>query len=191
MNREEYKLHYMEDVNAHKSAESITTQVLNNLNNGFVFDDVSMDSKYFTLGDIKMQKKGHKTKYIDVKDDDRIKDTGNFHVESGGYSKIYGTKKKGWIDSNYDYVAVISQDEGIIWILSFKRLKEVYKDTDLTHGRKVTSDFWDNVKYGYTIPISSAIELGVVLAKIEYEFDDLWEEYMPTDYKSKNKLKAS
>ena len=88
-------------------------------------------------------------------------------------------------------MAVISQDEGIIWILSFKRLKEVYKDTDLTHGRKVTSDFWDNVKYGYTIPISSAIELGVVLAKIEYEFDDLWEEYMPTDYKSKNKLKAS
>ena len=191
MTYEEYHEKYMEDVNAHKPAEKIVTQVLNNLNNGYHFEDVADNEKYFNKGDIKMIKDGKRTRCIDVKDDDKIANTGNFFVESDGWSKIYNCPKKGWISSKYDYVAVISQSEQIIWILSFKRLKEIYNKTDLTGGeRKKAGEFWDNIKYGYTIPIEKAIELDCVLAKITYDYDAWFEEYIPLEYLNKNKLQT-
>ena len=190
MTREEYDKRYMEDVNANRPAELIVLEVLNNLNNGYTYEDVAKIEKYYCKGDILMKKDGKKTKKIDAKNDGEVADTGNFAVEAGGYSKIYGYKKKGWIDSQYDYVAVISQQAKTIWILSFKRLKEVYKDTALTEGRLVTSEFWDNVKYNYLIPVYKAIELGVVLAKITYEYDDWTEEYIPVEYKNKEQLQS-
>ena len=190
MTRDEYDKRYMEDVNANRPAELIVLEVLNNLNNGYTYEDVSQIKKYYCKGDILMKKDGKKTKKIDAKNDGEVADTGNFAVEAGGYSKIYGYRKKGWIDSQYDYVAVISQQAKTIWILSFKRLKEVYKDTALTEGRLVTSEFWDNVKYNYLIPVYKAIELGVVLAKITYEYDDWTEEYIPVEYKNKEQLQS-
>ena len=190
MTREEYDKRYMEDVNANRPAELIVLEVLNNLNNGYTYEDVAKIEKYYCKGDILMKKDGKKTKKIDAKNDGEVADTGNFAVEAGGYSKIYGYRKKGWIDSQYDYVAVISQQAKTIWILSFKRLKEVYKDTALTEGRLVTSEFWDNVKYNYLIPVYKAIELGVVLAKITYEYDDWTEEYTPVEYKNKEQLQS-
>ena len=190
MTREEYDKRYMEDVNANRPAELIVLEVLNNLNNGYTYEDVAKIEKYYCKGDILMKKDGKKTKKIDAKNDGEVADTGNFAVEAGGYSKIYGYRKKGWIDSQYDYVSVISQQAKTIWILSFKRLKEVYKDTALTEGRLVTSEFWDNVKYNYLIPVYKAIELGVVLAKITYEYDDWTEEYIPVEYKNKEQLQS-
>ena len=188
MTNQEYKNRYMKDVNANRPAELITTEVLNNLNNGFTFEWVADDEKYYLKGDIKMVKDGKKTKCIDVKNDQKIASTGNFAVEAGGWSKIYNCPKKGWIDSNYDYVAVISQEIHTIWILSFKKLREVYNKIDLTNGCKVISDFWDCTKYNYLIPIHKAIELGAVMAKIKYEYNDWFEEYIPVEYISKSKL---
>lgn len=191
MTREEYNKKYMEDVNANRPAELIVIEVLNNLNNGYTYEDVAQIEQYYCKGDILMKKDGKKTKKIDAKNDGEVADTGNFAVEAGGYSKIYGYRKKGWIDSQYDYVAVISQQAKTIWILSFKRLKEIYKDTALTEGRLVTSEFWDNIKYNYLIPVYKAIELGVVLAKITYEYDDWTEEYIPVEYKNKKQLQSA
>ena len=191
MTREEYDKRYMEDVNANRPAELIALEVLNNLNNGYTYVDVSQIKQYYCKGDILMKKDGKKTKKIDAKNDGEVADTGNFAVEAGGYSKIYGYRKKGWIDSQYDYVAVVSQQAKTIWILSFKRLKEIYKDTALTGGRLVTSEFWDNVKYNYLVPVYKAIELGVVLAKITYEYDDWTEEYIPVEYKNKEQLQSA
>ena len=190
MTNQEYNKRYMEDVNANRPAELIVLEVLNNLNNGYTYEDVAQKEQYYCKGDILMKKNGKKTKKIDAKNDGEVADTGNFAVEAGGYSKIYGYRKKGWIDSQYDYVAVISQQAKTIWILSFKRLKDVYKDTALTEGRLVTSEFWDNVKYNYLIPVYKAIELGVVLAKITYEYDDWTEEYIPVEYKNKEQLQS-
>ena len=191
MTNQEYNKRYMEDVNANRPAELIVLEVLNNLNNGYTYEDVAQKEQYYSKGDILMKKDGKKTKKIDAKNDGEVADTGNFAVEAGGYSKIYGYRKKGWIDSQYDYVAVISQQAKTIWILSFKRLKEIYKDTALTGGRLVTSEFWDNVKYNYLIPVYKAIELGVVLAKITYEYDDWTEEYIPVEYKNKEQLQSA
>lgn len=191
MTNQEYHERYMQDVNAHKPAELITTEVLNNLNNGYTFKWVADNKNYYSKGDIKMMKDGVKTRCIDVKDDHKIggkNGTGNFAVEAGGWSKKNKCPVRGWIDSNYDYVAVISQEDCTIWILSFKRLREIYDKTDLTGGRKVTSDFWDNIKYNYLIPIYKAIELGAVMAKIKYEYDDWFEEYVPVEYTNKAKL---
>ena len=191
MTREEYDKRYMDDVNANRPAELIVIEVLNNLNNGYTYVDVAQIEQYYCRGDILMKKDGKKTKKIDAKNDGEVAETGNFAVEAGGYSKIYGYRKKGWIDSQYDYVAVISQQAKTIWILSFKRLKEIYKDTALTGGRLVTSEFWDNIKYNYLIPVYKAIELGVVLAKITYEYDDWTEEYIPVEYKNKKQLQSA
>ena len=191
MTSQEYKQRYDADVEAHRGAEAIVVEVLNNLDNGYHFEDVAQDERYYNKGDIKMIKEGVKTKCLDVKDDGEIAKTGNFAVEAGGYSKLTGAKRKGWIDSQYDYVAVISQKDRTIWILSFRRLKEIYDNIELTGGRKVTSNFWDNVKYNYLIPVRRAIQLDAVLAKIEYEYDDWCEAYMPVSYKTKKQLKVA
>lgn len=191
MTREEYNKKYMEDVNANRSAELITLEVLRNLKKDYTFEDVAGEEEYYNKGDILMKKDGKRTKRIDVKNDQEIAYTGNFAVEAGGWSKIYNYYKRGWIDSAYDYVAIISQTERTIWLLSFKRLKEIYKDTDLTGGRFVKSEFWDNIKYNYLIPIHKAIELGAVVGKIVYEYDDFTEEHIPVKYTSKATLQAA
>jgi hypothetical protein len=191
MTYQEYRKRYLQDVDSHKLAEQIVLEVLKSLNKGYVFEDVADDEKYYSKGDIKMMRDGVRTRCIDVKDDQEIHETGNFAVEAGGYSKIYGYPKKGWIDSNYDYVAVISREAQTIWVLSFKKLKKLYNKTDVTGGRKVTSEFWDNVKYNYLIPIHNAIKLGIVLAKIEYEWDELFEEHTHTTYMTKQTLQAA
>lgn len=191
MTKQEYDKRYMEDVKANRPAELIALEVLRNLNNGYTYEDVAENEAYYCKGDILMKKDGKRAKRLDVKNDKEIADTDNFAVEAGGWSKIYDCPKKGWIDSRYDYVAVVSQKANVIWILSFKRLKEVYKDTKLTGGRVVTSNFWDNIKYNYLIPVYKAIELGVVLAKIDYEYDDWTEEYVPVKYTRKAELQAA
>lgn len=56
MTDREYKERYLQDVNEHKDAEQITLQVLNNLNNGFTFEDASEEEEYYNKGDIKMIK---------------------------------------------------------------------------------------------------------------------------------------
>lgn len=188
MTRAEYNERYLQDVAEHKDAEQITLQVLNNLNNGYIYEDVAEDESCYSKGDIKMTK-DDTIKYIDVKDDAEISETGNFFIEAGGWSKIYGYRKKGWIDSNYDYVAVVSQAEQIIWILSFKKLKKYYDKIDITHGDKKTTEFWDNIKYGYTLPIQSAIDLNIIKAKIIYMYDDWNEQYIPYDYLSYTDIK--
>lgn len=187
MTNREYKERYLQDVNEHKDAEQITLQVLNNLNNGFTFEDTSEEEEYYNKGDIKMIK-GDKVSFIDVKDDGEIAKTRNFYIEAGGWSKIYEYRKKGWIDSAYDYVAVISQSENIIWILSFKGLRKYYDKLDITNGQQVITEFWDNIKYGYILPLKSAFKLNIIEAKITYMYDDWQEQYIPYDYKSRKEL---
>ena len=187
MTNREYKERYLQDVNEHKDAEQITLQVLRNLNNGYIYEDVTKDESCYSKGDIKMIK-DDTIKYIDVKDDARINETNNIFVEAGGWSKIYGYRKKGWIDSAYDYVAVISQSEKIIWILSFKGLRKYYDKLDVTNGQQVVTEFWDNIKYGYILPLKSAFELDIIEAKITYMYDDWQEQYIPYDYKSRKEL---
>ena len=187
MTNREYKERYLQDVNEHKDAEQITLQVLNNLNNGYIYEDVTKDESCYSKGDIAMIK-GDKVRFIDVKDDGEIAKTRNFYIEAGGWSKIYGYRKKGWIDSDYDYVAVISQSENIIWILSFKRLIQYYDKLDVTNGQQVITEFWDNIKYGYILPLKSAFKLNIIEAKITYMYDDWQEQYIPYDYKSKKEL---
>lgn len=189
MTNREYKERYLQDVNEHKDAEQITLQVLNNLNNGYIYEDVTKDESCYSKGDIKMIK-DDTIKYIDVKDDARINETNNIFVEAGGWSKIYNCHKKGWIDSKYDYVAIVDQQSAMIWIIDFKQLQKVYSDTDLTHGQKIKcGEFWDNIKWGYIVPLASAIRLNCVCAQIIYDFDDVWKEYTSVNYRNKSWLK--
>ena len=64
MTNKEYNERYIADVKANRPAEEITLQVLNNLNNGYYFEDVAEDEQYFCKGDIKMIKEGKKTEII-------------------------------------------------------------------------------------------------------------------------------
>ena len=81
MTNREYKERYLQDVNEHKDAEQITLQVLKNLNNGYIYEDVTKDESCYSKGDIKMIK-DDTIKYIDVKDDARINETNNIFVDT-------------------------------------------------------------------------------------------------------------
>ena len=121
----EQRNRYLGDVAAHKPAEAIAIEILSDLDMGFNFTDVSNDSKYYNKGDIIMNKDGV-DKFVDIKDDGCVWKTNNFFIETGGWDKIHNCKCKGWINSDYDCLAIVSQEKKNIWLLSMNRVRKFY-----------------------------------------------------------------
>ena len=183
----EQRERYFDDIAAHKPAEAIAIEVLSDLGMGFNFTDVSSDSKYYNKGDAIMSKDGV-DKFVDIKDDGCVWKTNNFFIETGGWDKIHNCKCKGWINSDYDFLAIVSQEKKNIWLLSMNRIKKFYNKFNITGGRKVESQHWDKRKWGVTLPIEAAVKLNIVLAKIKYDYDDMLEYYFVKEYIGRRKL---
>lgn len=183
----EQRNRYLGDIAAHKPAEAIAIEILSDLNMGFTFTNVSDDSDYYNKGDAIMSKDGV-DKFVDIKDDGCVWKTNNFFIETGGWDKIHQCKCKGWITSDYDCLAIVSQEKKNIWLLSMDRVRKFYDKFNITGGRKVESDHWDKRKSGVTLPIKAAVKLNIVLAKIKYDYDDLLDTYFVVQYTGRRKL---
>ena len=70
--------------------------------------DVSDDPQYYHNGDLMISLPSGE-RYVEVKDDSRIADTGNILCEEEVYYKESDTFTKGYMHSNYDIYAVVSK----------------------------------------------------------------------------------
>ena len=157
---------FYKDLKKAKVGEAITLDVLRNSTLDYDFNDVSEEEEYRYLGDIEAVNDWNERKYLDVKMDSRIAETGNILCEYKVYFKDTGTYAKGNMQSNYDYLAIISVEAKKIWIIDFPLLKKHYKE-----GKPYTKDHGEQITYGTLFSLNKARKYNMVVAEITYNED--------------------
>lgn len=152
------------DLEAAKTAEQLVRNVLANLAPGYKFEDVSDVREYYHKGDIKVTTPEGEEIFLDVKDDKRIADTRNVLCEEEVYFKWENYFAPGNMQSDYDYLCIASQSEQQIYILDFRKLKEIYK---------IKGDFKiikhaDQDTFCYLVPLFKAKKNGALLHTVKY-----------------------
>lgn len=157
---------FYNDLRDAKKGEAIVLNVLKHTTEEYIFSDVSEDKKYYYKGDIKALDACWELDefYLDVKMDGRIAETGNILCEHKVYYKDKGAYGKGNMQSDYDYLAIISVDTKKIFIIDFAKLKKHYKE-----GRSYYKDHGEQITYGTLFPMSKAWKYNMVEAVIDYE----------------------
>ena len=119
---------FKRDLKNAKVGESTVRNVLANSTWDWDFKDVSDDASCYYKGDIEAYNVDAGYVFLDVKMDSRIADTGNVLCEEKVYSYVSNQYYKGNMDSDYDVLAIISVDIRKIWLIDFKVLKAHYKE---------------------------------------------------------------
>lgn len=101
---------------------------LRKLSTEYKFEDVSDLVEYRHKGDIKATclATGQEI-FIDVKDDSVIGSSRNVLCEEENFWKETGIYTDGFMYSDYDYLAIVSQPERKIYVIDFKILKGIYR----------------------------------------------------------------
>lgn len=161
-----YSADFQHNVEVAKTAEGIAKEILEKHTKKTIVD-VSRDPECYHKGDLLV---GEKT-YIDVKDDTLIHKTGNVFVET---LKIWpsGAVTNGWVTSQYNYLAIVSQPDQKFYLIDFKALKQCYKQI----GRFVKANNGDNITQGYVCSLKKLRDKGVVkfeTSYISHVYDDI------------------
>lgn len=154
---------FFTDLNNAKGAEKIALEVLSSYYEGWELEDVSSYRDCFYLGDIKATTTTGAIQYIEVKDDSRIADTKNILCEEENYIAESGCYIDGNMKNNTDLYAIVSQTERKIYLLDFKRLKEIYKRGTykvIPHAQQTT--------YCYLLELCRAKQWGALIDVISY-----------------------
>lgn len=157
---------FYKDLEKAKVGEGIVLEVLKNATWDWCFTDVSDIKECHYLGDIEAWNIDRGCLYIDVKMDSRIAETGNILCEDKVYFKKTNYYDKGNMQSNYDYLAIISTEAHKIWFIDFALLKKHYKE-----GRMYTKDHGEQITYGTLFSLNKARKYNMVVAEIEYDDD--------------------
>lgn len=118
---------FNKDLARGKTAEELVYNLLSSF--GLEVENVSDVQRYFYDGDLKI-KLDDKEVFLDVKLDTRIAETGNFFIEDTCYNFRKGYEWNGDIYKNYDYVAVVSPQDRMIYFLDWKVVKKNYYKGD-------------------------------------------------------------
>ena len=137
---------FYKDMEAAKPAEQLVYNLLSS--SGYKVEDVSDIKEYRYLGDIKLVTSKGVTFFIDIKDDKRIAETGNFLFEEEVYLKDIDDFIPGDMKKHYDILAVVSQEEQKIYYLDFHIVKQKYKQGEFIRVKHPTQD-----TYGYLCSI--------------------------------------
>ena len=152
------------DLAAAKPAEELVRNTLSTLAPGYKFEDVSYETKCYYKGDIKAIAPDGTEIYLEVKDDSRIAETRNILCEEEVYFKDENYFHEGNMQSNYDYFCIVSKSEQRIYILDFRKLKELYKDKGefkiIPHANQDT--------FCYLLPLHIAKKYGALIHTINY-----------------------
>ena len=146
-----------------KTAEQIALNVLSSYYDGWLLEDVSNDRECFYKGDIKAIYPCGNVQYIEVKDDSRIADTKNILCEECNYIKDGDYFIKGNMSGSGDLYVIVSQQERKLYILDYKRLREIYTKGDykiIQHPQQVT--------YCYLLELCRAKQWGALIEVITY-----------------------
>lgn len=159
---------FYNDLRRAKEAEKIAYEVFNRLTLNLLFEDVSDERQYYHKGDLKIWDIFNPSKeclFMDVKDDSVIHRTKNLFAEESVFYKENNSLQNGFMkNSTYDYIAYMSKSEKKIYLLDFKKWQECYK---MGIYKEMFHKYQNS--YGYLMKLNQAIELGVVLATINYE----------------------
>ncbi len=152
------------DLEEGKEAERIAFQVLTDFASSWILEDVSdiKDCRY--LGDIKAtHKETGKVQYIEVKNDKRIASTKRILCEEENYINETNSYIKGNMSCKGDIYAIVSQEERKIYLLDYRRLREIYKKGDfkvIPHAQQTT--------YCYLLELCLAKQWGALINIINY-----------------------
>lgn len=159
-----FKEEFIVDLNAAKAAEKIVFDTLDKLDCTTLFTDVSNDSNCYYKGDIKAVDWYGNVKYIEVKDDSRIADTGRVLCEEEVYYKENDYFSKGNMYCDCDYYCVVSQKKRLIYVFDFSKLKEIYKKFGeykiIYHSTQDT--------YCYLVDLCWCASKGALIKKLKY-----------------------
>ena len=159
------------DLKKGKQGEKIVFDFLQEkLSDRYLVEDVSDDPECYYKGDLTIFDidafidKGKDidccTKYVEVKTDDCISDTGNVLCEYSVYYPIRKENRKGNMQNDGDYYAVVSREARKIYWFNFKKLKKIFK-----FGKNRKISHYD--EFGRLSQITNAYLLSLVCAKNE------------------------
>ena len=156
---------FYEDLAKAKKGEAIVLEVLRNVATDYDFNDVSDDARFYYRGDIEVYDQNWDAHYyMDVKMDGCIGRTHNILCEEKVWMKEGSYYSKGNMQSDYDYLAILSVDTQRIFIIDFNKLKQHYKE-----GKNYYKDHGDQITYGRLFPLNKAWKYNMVKAVIAYE----------------------
>jgi hypothetical protein len=154
---------FYDDLARAQSAEHLVIDVLSALNTDYTFLAVGMDREYFHKGDIKVVANNGKENFIEVKNDSVIYKTGNILLEDEVYYKDNDWYGKGNLHSDYEYYAIVSEQERRIYILDFSILREASR-----LGEYKVIEHPSQVTYCYLLPLGVAKAKGAVITTLNY-----------------------
>lgn len=175
MNKQE-RQNFENAMQSAKKAEKLVMNLLQDyldykkLDNQIFLKYVGDDKEYYKKGDIQITNTIEDTiKYGDVKHDRVIHKTSNVYCEEKTYRIRQDFYEKGFMQNgDYDYMYVLCSEKCELYIVDFKKLKEVYKK-DYTKEIYALNNYKENsLMYGYCVPIKT-LEEKEILTTIKYD----------------------
>ena len=146
-----------------QEAEQIVREVFSSLDDSRTYEDVGSNPFYYHTGDIKVTDQNGEVRYIEVKNDSRIADTGNVLCEDEVYYKKHDYLTNGNMHSNYDIYAVVSKEQRKIYVLDFKVLKKNYRK-----GSFKVIEHPQQCSYVYLLNINDIDRFGGLITVVNY-----------------------
>lgn len=157
---------FNKDLEEAKEGEQIVAKMLASA--GYEIKDVSEDPAYYHKGDLLITSTTGEKKFIEIKTDSRIADTGNILLEEGVYYKENDRYVKGYMYSDYDIYAVVSKSENLIYFFDFNKLKEIYKKYGVYKRINHPAQYSDC----YLLELCRAKQFGALIAKVKYQEEE-------------------
>lgn len=160
---------FYSDLEAARKAEHLVAEVLSNCTDEFTFEEVGDKKEYFYKGDIRALDSswGLDEHFVEVKNDSCIARTHNVLCEYKVYFKENDYYAKGNMQSDYDYYAVVSEQNKMIYIIDFEVLKKNYKK-----GYHKIIDHPEQRTYCYLCSIDKLCKWGALMYFIRYDEKD-------------------
>lgn len=154
---------FYSDLAQARGAERLVRDVLSAQTTDYKFVTVGDVREYFYKGDIKAVDRTGKEFFIEVKNDSVIHRSGNILCEEEVYYKDTDYYGKGNMKSDYEYYAIVSEQERRIYILDFEILKATYR-----MGEYKVIEHPSQITYCYLLPLGVAKSKGAVITTLEY-----------------------
>lgn len=154
---------FQRDLVRGQEAEALVKDILGSLTDEYTFSAVGDKPMYYHKGDIMATDKKGNVHFIEVKDDTRIKDTGNVLCEDEVFYDSIGDFTPGFMHYDYEIFCVASRNANKLYIIDFNVLKSIYKK-----GRYEALAHSDQTSFVYLVPVAMIRKEGGMIAEIEY-----------------------
>ena len=154
---------FFNDLNNARVAENLVYSTFGAKTKDYEFTQVGDKPAYYYKGDVIATAKDGREIGIEVKCDSRIGHTRNVLCEYKVFYYDSGTYGKGNMCSDYDIYTIVSYSTREIFVIDFKKLKEIY-----TKGYHKVIPHADQDTYCYLVPLSMVEASGALITTIGF-----------------------